>query len=103
MKVLVTGGTGVLGREVAPRLRERGAEVRVLTRKPDAGPGFVQGDLETGSGVAAAVAGMDAIAHCASAGDWRHPHRDLRQTRNLLAAANPSRPHVVYISIVGVD
>jgi uncharacterized protein YbjT (DUF2867 family) len=49
------------------------------------------------------VAGVDAIAHCASAGDWRHPHRDLRQTRNLLAAAGSSRPHVVYISIVGVD
>jgi nucleoside-diphosphate-sugar epimerase len=32
MRVLVTGGTGVLGRELVPRLRDR-AEVQVLSRR----------------------------------------------------------------------
>lgn len=101
-RVLVTGGTGVLGRELVRRLRDR-ADVRVLTRRPPSGPGFVQGDLETGEGVAAAVAGVDVIAHCASAADYRRPQRDVTQTRQLLDAVRGARPHLVYVSIVGVD
>jgi uncharacterized protein YbjT (DUF2867 family) len=102
MKVLVTGGTGVLGRELVSHLRER-AEVRVLSRRAPRGPGFVQGDLETGTGLAAALDGVDAIAHCASAADYWRPKRDVTQTRRLLDALAGARPHVVYISIVGVD
>ncbi len=33
-RVLVTGGTGTLGRHVVPRLREAGCDVRVLSRRP---------------------------------------------------------------------
>jgi uncharacterized protein YbjT (DUF2867 family) len=101
--VLVTGGSGVLGRRVVARLRERGADVRVLSRRPGGEPGRVQGDLETGAGLTEAVAGVDVIVHCASAGDWLHPQRDVVQTRNLLAAVGSARPHIVYVSIVGVD
>lgn len=101
--VLVTGGAGLLGREVVTRLRDRGATVRVLSRRPPAGPEYVQGDLETGTGIAEAVAGVDVIVHCASGGDWVRPQRDVVQTRNLLAAVGDARPHLVYISIVGVD
>lgn len=101
--VLVTGGTGVLGREVAARLRDRGADVRVLSRRAEGGPGHVQGDLETGAGLAEAVAGVDVIVHCASGADWGRPQRDLAQLRNLLAVVGDARPHLVYISIVGVD
>jgi uncharacterized protein YbjT (DUF2867 family) len=101
--VLVTGGSGVLGRQVVARLRERGAEVRVLSRRAGGEPGRVQGDLETGAGLAEAVTGVDVIVHCASAGDWLRPRRDIVQTRNLLAAVGPARPHIVYVSIVGVD
>ncbi|MFD4638671.1 NAD-dependent epimerase/dehydratase family protein [Lentzea sp. NPDC058436] len=32
MKIVVTGGTGTLGRHVVPLLREAGAEVTVLSR-----------------------------------------------------------------------
>jgi uncharacterized protein YbjT (DUF2867 family) len=103
MRVLVTGGTGVLGREVVARLRDRGAQLRVLSRKPSGEPERVQGDLETGEGLAEALAGVDAIAHCASGADWMRPHRDVAQTRNILAAVGDARPHIVYISIVGVD
>lgn len=103
MTVLVTGGTGVLGREVVARLRDRGVSVRALTRRPATQPDLVQGDLETGEGLAEAVVGVDAIVHCASGADWSRPQRDLAQTRHLLAAVGNARPHLVYISIVGVD
>lgn len=33
MKILVTGGTGNVGSAVVKELLERGAEIRVLTRK----------------------------------------------------------------------
>jgi uncharacterized protein YbjT (DUF2867 family) len=102
MRVLVTGGTGVLGRELVSRLRAQ-AEVRVLSRRPPDRPGFVQGDLETGEGLAAALDGVDVIAHCASAADYRRPKREVTQTQRLLDGLAGVRPHVVYISIVGVD
>jgi uncharacterized protein YbjT (DUF2867 family) len=33
-RVLITGGTGNLGRELIPRSRERGWTVRVMSRRP---------------------------------------------------------------------
>ena len=59
MRVLVTGGTGTLGRPAARRLLEQGHEVRVLSRQPSpalpGGVSAVRGDLSTGAGVAEAV------------------------------------------------
>ena len=102
MKVLVTGGTGVLGRHLVQRLDGR-AEVSVLTRRAADRPGLVQGDLNTGAGLEVALDGVDVVAHCASAADYLRPMRDVEQTRHLLSAASARRPHMVYISIVGVD
>lgn len=102
MTVLVTGGTGVIGRALVERLTGR-TGIRVLSRGPGEGPGSVRGDLETGRGLTAAVDGVDAIAHCASAADYRRPDRDVAQARRLLTTIGDARPHLVYISIVGVD
>ncbi|MFD9796014.1 SDR family oxidoreductase [Streptomyces sp. NPDC059070] len=100
--ILVTGGTGTLGRLVVARLREAGADVRVLSRKsrPDEpGIAFVTGDLAKDEGVAAAVEGVAAVVHCAS-----DKKGDADATRHLVrAAAGADVPHLVYISIVGVD
>lgn len=101
-EVLVTGGTGVLGRRVVERLDAAGVGSRVLSR--GGRPGTVRGDLLTGEGLDAAVRGVDTIVHCASS-----PYRKARQvdvggTRRLLeSAAAAGVSHVIYISIVGVD
>jgi nucleoside-diphosphate-sugar epimerase len=58
--ILVTGGTGTLGRLVVKHLRDAGSDLRVLTRKsrdPEPGLAFIAGDLLTGAGVDEAVQG----------------------------------------------
>jgi uncharacterized protein YbjT (DUF2867 family) len=98
--VLVTGGTGVLGKRVVERLRvQQGHDVRVLSRQEGAGTHV--GDLTTGEGVRAAAAGAELIVHAAS--DFRRRGKpDLAQTRNLLAMAGGAQ-HLLYVSIVGID
>jgi nucleoside-diphosphate-sugar epimerase len=57
--ILVTGGTGTLGRPVARRLRDAGATVTVLSRHPREtadGIRYTTGDLSTGEGIEAACA-----------------------------------------------
>src|SRR5438445_2033117 len=106
MRVLVTGGTGALGREVVTQLRAKGHRARILSRKPGAGADWVQGDLVTGAGLELAVKDVDAIVHAASdALDPRKYHAtDVLGTRRLLAMAREAGVrHVVYISIVGMD
>ena len=71
--VLVTGGTGVLGRHLVPLLRDAGHDVRVLSRQarprvPD-GVAAVQGALADGSGVPRAVAGCGVVVHCVAGKD----------------------------------
>ena len=58
--ILVTGGTGTLGRLVVARLRSAGHTVRVLSRGMHETEGieFVTGDLSTGTGASAAVEGV---------------------------------------------
>lgn len=101
--ILVTGGTGTLGRAVVRRLADEGQAVRVLSRRPaPAGTryGWVTGDLDTGAGLAEAVAGVNAIVHCATGGG----RGDEAATAKLVAAAHGAGdPHLVYISIVGID
>ncbi|MFE4335532.1 SDR family oxidoreductase [Streptomyces sp. NPDC056831] len=94
--ILVTGGTGTLGRQVADRLRAGGQDVRVLSRRSR--PYAV--DLRDGRGLDAAVEGVDAIVHCASTprgGD------DTAAGHLIEAAHRAGVPHLVYVSIVGVD
>lgn len=104
--ILVTGGTGTLGRVLVSRLRTGTSPVRVLSRRP-APPGigelgWVTGDLHTGRGLEEAVSGVRTVVHCAT--DSRLPWRDLPSTRRLVETARKvGEPHFVYVSIVGVD
>lgn len=100
--MLVTGGTGTLGRLVVTRLRSVGCTVRVLSRhRRAAGEGIelVTGDLETGQGVDAAVDGAEVVVHCAGS-----PKGDELKAVNLVRAAGRAGVrHLVYISVVGAD
>jgi uncharacterized protein YbjT (DUF2867 family) len=99
--ILVTGGTGTLGRLVVPRLRDAGHEVRVLSRgsHEDDGIEFVSGDLAAGEGIEAAVRGAEIIVHLAGTNKG-----DEAKAENLVGAASRAGArHLVYISVVGAD
>jgi uncharacterized protein YbjT (DUF2867 family) len=100
--ILVTGGTGTLGRLVVPRLRDAGCEVRVLSRSGREGREgieLVTGDLATGEGIPAAVEGTEVILHLAGT-----TKGDEVKARHLVAAASRAKVrHLVYISVVGAD
>jgi uncharacterized protein YbjT (DUF2867 family) len=100
--ILVTGGTGTLGRQVVPRLRDAGREVRVLSRHGRAdedGIRYLTGDLATGDGVEPAVDGVETIIHCATS-----VKGDEVKARHLVeAASRAGARHLVFISVVGAD
>lgn len=101
-RILVTGGTGRLGRVLVPQLVAAGRDVRVLTRseRAPAAHHWVIGDLRTGSGLPDALTGIDVIVHLATT----NGRGDITATRALIDAARASgRPHLVYLSIVGID
>ena len=102
--VLVTGGTGRLGRLVVPRLREAGHQVRVLSRhnhETKDGIKHVIGNLLTGEGVESALVGAETIVHLAGAPNAKG---DDEATRNLVRAASRAGVrHLVYISVIGAD
>ena len=97
MKIVVTGGQGLLGTEVVRRLEGRGATVTSASRRTGV-------DLATGTGLDAALDGVDCVVHAATH-RIRHRRVDLGGTRRMIKilAARSTPPHVIYISIVGCD
>jgi uncharacterized protein YbjT (DUF2867 family) len=100
--ILVTGGTGTLGRHVVPLLRDAGHELRILSRRsrePRAGVEYVTGDLRAGEGIEPAVDGVGTVLHLAGG-----PKGDDAATRNLARAASSAGVrHLVHISVIGAD
>jgi uncharacterized protein YbjT (DUF2867 family) len=100
--ILVTGGTGTLGRLIVPRLRSLGQEVRVLSRStPERTDGVehVAADLSTGEGVGPALRGAEIVRHLAgsSKGD------EIKAQHLVRAARSAGVRHLVFISVVGAD
>lgn len=94
--ILVTGGTGTLGRPVCERLSAAGHEVRVLSRHS---PPFAVDLRKGGPLLDRAVRNVDAIVHCTNI-----MKGDEQAARVLIQAARRAGvPHLLYISIVGVD
>ncbi|MGR6319418.1 NAD(P)H-binding protein [Micromonospora soli] len=100
--ILVTGGTGTLGRLVTPLLRDAGHPVRVLSRHvghPGDGVTHVTADLLGGEDVEPAVRGTEIVLHLAGG-----PKGDDQATRNLVRAARRAGVrHLVHISVIGAD
>lgn len=100
--ILVTGGTGTIGRRAVALLREAGRDVRVLTRhprEPEPGIEHVAGDTVKGTGLDAALEGVDTVLHLAGGAKG-----DDVAARHLVAAARRAgTKHLVLISVVGAD
>ena len=64
MRVLVTGGTGLVGRRVVARLRERGDDAVVLSRSAS-GAGFLTADPTVPGPWLDELAACDAVVHLA--------------------------------------
>ncbi len=103
MDVLVTGGTGRLGRRLAQPLQEAGHTVKLMSRR-GAGPGGIRGDLATGRDLDTALAGAEVVVHAASDAQGDPWQVDVAGTRRLVQSVDRERlRHLVYVSCVGVD
>lgn len=107
--VLVTGGTGTLGRHLVRVLEGRGLVPRVMSRRsrPDDEPSgreWARADLATGEGLEEALDGVDVVIHAASS-FVRRWKVDVEGTgEHLLPAARSAGVrHLVFPSIVGID
>ena len=115
MKVLVTGGTGFLGRHLVDRLLLEGDDVSVLARtapssraEGPAGVRVVPGDLLHWPSLRRAVQGVDAIFHCAgkveASGRWVDflEANVLGTERLIQAALEHGVRRVIHVSSSGV-
>lgn len=100
MKVVVIGGTGVLGSKVVQKLREHGHEV--VAASPRTGVNTL-----TGEGLTDALTGADVVVDVSNSPSFDDdPAMEFftKSTANLAAAAKAAGVgHYVAVSIVGAD
>ena len=109
--VLVTGGTGFLGKEIVRALLERDRPVRVVARREPSpwerirGAEYVVADIATGID-AQLFKGVDTVIHAAAetAGGWpEHQRNSLDATRHVMrGAAAAGVTHVIHVSSLAV-
>lgn len=115
MKILVTGGTGVIGEGAIPELLARGHGVRLLSRhatddaKQWKGVEPFNGDVADPESIAEAANGCDAVLHIAGIVAENPPEVTFEKvnvggTRNLLDAARRANvQRFIYVSSLGAD
>src|SRR5215467_828561 len=100
MKIVIIGGTGLIGTKLVNNLRHRGHEV--LSASPKSGV-----NTFTGEGLAEALRGAQVVVDVANAPSWEDKAvMEFFQTagRNLLAAEKTAGVrHHIALSIVGAD
>ncbi len=110
-RVLVTGGTGFLGRALVRALAEDGVGVRVLARREPApwdriaGVDYVTGDLGEGA-PDAAMGGIETVVHLAAetaGGFEEHRRNSVDATERVIrAAAGAGAKRIVHVSSLAV-
>lgn len=114
--ILVTGGTGFIGRALIRHLVELDNPVRTLLRPSKQSPKLPRGipvnvavsSLTDERGLRAAMVGVDTVFHLAS-GEWRGPRAslldiDIQGTRALIEAAEDAGvQRLFYVSHLGAD
>ena len=111
--ILVTGGTGFIGRALVRQFVEAGHEVRTLIRPSPHSPRLPQGvpvevavvSLNDLRGLRAALRGVDHVYHLAS-GESRAQlfETDIEGTETLVqAAAGSGVQQIIYLSHLGAD
>ena len=100
MKILVIGGTGLIGKRLVQRLRDGGHQA--VPASPSSGVNSL-----TGEGLAQAMAGADAVVDVTNSPSWEDAavmNFFVTSTRNLLRAeAAAGVRHHVALSVVGAD
>src|SRR5215510_2327259 len=100
MRIVVIGGSGLIGKKLVTKLRERGHEV--LPASPSSGVNSV-----TGEGLSQALAGAQVVVDVANAPSWEDKAvLEFFETsgRNLLAAEKVAGVrHHVALSVVGTE
>ena len=113
MKILVTGGTGLLGRNITLKLQEKGHEIVLLLRNPhkfsikDEKIRIVKGDILEISDIEKAIAGCDAVIHAAADTVQNHRSTDDYKvntlgTKNILDACKKKNiQKVIHVGSAG--
>ena len=100
MKIVVIGGSGLIGKKLIPLLRGQGHEA--VSASPSSGVNTI-----TGEGLAGALAGANVVVDVANSPSWEDAavlEFFDKSTRNLLAAeAAAGVSHHVALSVVGAD
>ena len=100
MRIVVIGGTGLIGSKLVSKLGEQGHEA--IAASPDTGV-----DTVTGEGLAEALAGADVVVDVSNAPAWEDDavmHFFKTATGNILAAeAAAGVGHHVALSVVGTE
>lgn len=117
MKVLVTGGTGFVGRYLCTELDERGHDVTAMARSPDsdavpAGVETVEGDVTDPDSLEGPIEDQDAVVHLVAlsplykpdGGEETHYEIHLGGTENVISVMESHGvSRLVHMSAVGAD
>lgn len=110
-RVVVTGGSGFIGRLLVERLLDRRHEVRIFDRQPadSAKANVIRGDVRNAAALEDALRGADAVYHLAAEheDDVQPPSLyfdvNVEGTRNLVQAAERTGVHrIVFTSTAAI-
>jgi nucleoside-diphosphate-sugar epimerase len=116
MKILVTGGTGLIGAPTVTKLLEAGHSVRLLSRNAEQDAGMYVGGVEAFNGsvadsesISGAAEGCDVVVHIAGIAVEEPPEETFQSvnidgTYNLVREATCSKVRrLIFVSSLGAD